>query len=67
MFLSVFLAVLTTMSIINKAVPQSVQKETAITLSSIATLKGLKVAVAARRADDNRYANSVIFTERARS
>lgn len=42
MFLSVFLAVLTTMSIINKAVPQSVQKETAITLSSIATLKGLK-------------------------
>jgi len=42
MCLSGYLVILTTLSIINKAVPKSVQRETAWELSSIASLKGLK-------------------------
>ena len=42
MLLSVYLAILSTMSILSKSVPKSVQRETAWELSSIASLKGLK-------------------------
>ena len=42
MFLSVYLGVLTTISIVNKTMPKSVQRETAWELSSIASLKGFK-------------------------
>ncbi|GMH69540.1 hypothetical protein TL16_g05184 [Triparma laevis f. inornata] len=42
MFLSVNLAALIVMSIVSKAVPKSVQRETVWELSPIATLKGLK-------------------------
>ena len=42
LLLSMYLAILTTMSIVSKTVPKSVQRETAWELSSIASLKGLK-------------------------
>ncbi|GMI09881.1 hypothetical protein TrVE_jg13446 [Triparma verrucosa] len=41
-FLSLYLAILTTVSIASKTVPKSVQRETAWEFSSIASLKGLK-------------------------
>ncbi|GMH62352.1 hypothetical protein TrST_g13759 [Triparma strigata] len=40
--LSISLAILTTLSIVNKSVPKSVHREMAFELSSIASLKGLK-------------------------
>ncbi|GMI01543.1 hypothetical protein TrLO_g10204 [Triparma laevis f. longispina] len=42
LILSLYLAVLTALSIVSKTVPKSVQRETVWELSSIATLKGLK-------------------------
>ncbi|GMH90122.1 hypothetical protein TrVE_jg3456 [Triparma verrucosa] len=42
MFLSLYLAILTILSILSKSVPKSVQRETAVELASIASLKGLK-------------------------
>ncbi|GMH71850.1 hypothetical protein TrST_g1471 [Triparma strigata] len=42
MFLSFYLALLTILSIINKVVPEGVQREMAVEISSIASLKGLK-------------------------
>ena len=42
MFLSFYLALLTTLSIASRTVPKSVQREIAWELSSIASLKGLK-------------------------
>ena len=42
MFLSAYIAVLTSLSIVSKTVPKSVQSETAVELSSIASLKGIK-------------------------
>ncbi|GMH98819.1 hypothetical protein TrST_g13130 [Triparma strigata] len=42
MFLSLYLVLLTMLSMVNKTVPKSVQIETAWELSSIASLKGLK-------------------------
>ncbi|GMH78747.1 hypothetical protein TrST_g13948 [Triparma strigata] len=42
MYLSVYLAIITTLSIANKAVSKNVQRETAWELSMIASLKGLK-------------------------
>jgi hypothetical protein len=42
MFLSLYLVILTTLSMASKSVPKSVQIETASELSSIASLKGLK-------------------------
>ena len=41
-YLSVYVVVLTTLSIASKSVPKSVQRETAWELSAIASLKGLK-------------------------
>ena len=42
MCLSGYLVILTTLSIASKTVPKSVQRETALELASIASLKGLK-------------------------
>ncbi|GMH64909.1 hypothetical protein TrLO_g12672 [Triparma laevis f. longispina] len=63
-YLSAYLGVLTTLSILSKTVPKNVQREMAVELSSIASLKGLKNEHKARsEVETNRSSRGISTTE----